>query len=129
MNMIEEHENDTGEEAHPNVRTELPVDTGIIQKAIDEVSATRLDVPPRDVIDQHTDELTEYARRLLREDHPAGQQDNPCVRAVFRALYRLLDTRLRPTPVTSDYTAWTYSRSLADATHAVLDSRRQHQVP
>lgn len=129
VTTTEEHESGTDEEVHTDVRAELPIDADTIQKAIDEATATRLDVPPRDVVDQHTDKLSEHARRLLREDYPAGQQDNPGVRAVFRALYRLFDTRLRPTPVTSDYTAWTYSRNLADATHALLDVHRRHRVP
>ncbi|MFI6338289.1 hypothetical protein [Streptomyces sp. NPDC050535] len=129
MTMTEEYESGTDEEVRPDVRAELPIDADTIQKAIDEVTATRLDVPPRDAIDRHTDELAEHARRLLREDYPAGQQDNSGVRTAFRVLYRLLDARLRPTSVTSDYTAWTYSRNLANATHALLDVHRQRQAP
>lgn len=129
MTMTEQHEIGTAEAVHPTAHAELPIDADAIQKAIDNVTEARLDVPPRAVIDQHTEDLTEHARRLLREDYPTGEQDNPGVIAVFRALYQLLDRGRRPTPVTSDYTAWMYSRNLANATHALLDLQRQYLVP
>ncbi|MFC7265014.1 hypothetical protein [Streptomyces lutosisoli] len=129
MTMTEEHELGKAEEAHPIAHAELPIDADVVQKAIDKVTEARLDVPPREAIDQHTVDLTEHARRLLREDYPSVEQDNPGAIALFRALYQLLDRAQRPTPVTSDYTAWMYSRNLAGATHALLDLHRQYLVP
>jgi hypothetical protein len=121
VTTTEEGVSGTDKEAHADVHTDSPLDADTIQKAIDVVTGARLDVPPRDVIDQHTDELANLARRLLREDYPAGREDSPAVRTVFRALYQLLGTPCRPTPDTSDYTAWMYSRNLANATHALLE--------
>jgi hypothetical protein len=129
MTMTEEHDPGRAEEAHSTAHAEVPIDADAIQKAIDKVTEARLDVPPREVVEQHTMHLTEHARRLLREDYPTGEQDNSGVIALFRALYQLLDRAERPTPVTSDYTAWMYSRNLASATHALLDLHRQYLVP
>ncbi|MCX4824260.1 hypothetical protein OG883_31265 [Streptomyces sp. NBC_01142] len=112
-----------------SANAEPPINVDAVQEAISKANTIWLDVPPRRQVDQHTQELTEHAQRLLREDYPAGEQNNPVVIAAFRALYKLLDLAHRPTPTTTNYTAWMYTRNLANATHTLLDLHRRYQVP
>ncbi|MFF3247071.1 hypothetical protein ACFYWY_25835 [Streptomyces sp. NPDC002870] len=56
----------TATEAH-TANAEPPINVDAVQEAVNKVNAIRLDVPPRSEVDQHTQELTEHAQRLLRE--------------------------------------------------------------
>ncbi|MFC9462250.1 DUF6415 family natural product biosynthesis protein [Streptomyces sp. NPDC056983] len=93
-----------------------PVDSAALRHLIGAALAPGVAMPERSTIDTRITELAEHVRQLLT----TVKDETAPVRATCLAAFRLLHTARRPSPLTTHYLAWEYSRDLANTANALL---------
>ncbi|WP_432182484.1 hypothetical protein [Streptomyces sp. NBC_00063] len=93
------------------VTAQTPVDSAALRHLIGAALAPGVAMPERSTIDTRITELAEHVRQLLT----TVKDDTAPVRATCLAAFRLLHTARRPSPLTTHYLAWEYSRDTANA--------------
>ncbi|MFB6679903.1 hypothetical protein ACFCWG_47505 [Streptomyces sp. NPDC056390] len=98
------------------VTAQTPVDSAALWHLIGAALAPGVAMPERSTVDARITELVEHVRQLLT----TVKDDTAPVRATCLAAFRLLYTARRPSPLTTHYLAWEYSRDLANTANALL---------
>ncbi|MFE5025305.1 hypothetical protein ACFRAO_18660 [Streptomyces sp. NPDC056656] len=107
-----------GAEATVGPPPEEPIDYQLVRTTAQQVESLALATTSRASLDNDAALLTELVRRMIREDYPNRL---PATMGVFRAAYRVLDSPANPTPLDSDYRAYSHVKNLGRTAGALAD--------